>query len=113
MPQETIDLGHYLKGEVPPDITLTFRDPANQPIDLTTFTIARFLFKRTDGVLQDKPATILNQSTNKGQVRYTWASTDMATVGRYSAEFWVTNEDKKFASQQMIFQVGESLGPPF
>jgi hypothetical protein len=116
-------IGPYRQGEIPPPLTVTFRDSLQAAIDLTGYA-GGFVYRMhtasgwpdytaADPAAVSRSAVVAaNQSTNKGQVTYTWVAADFATAGYYEAEMWAglgpgTN---RLASVRFMWIVLPNLG---
>ncbi len=118
--QQTI--GPYRAGEIPPPIVVTFRDSSNNPIDLTGYQ-ARWVyqlhagrgwadFTSSDAAPIVVSATVLNQTTNKGQVQYAWAAPDFGAPGYFEGEMWAGNGTNRFASVRYLWQTYAAISVP-
>lgn len=117
-----VTIGPYRAGEIPPPLVVTFKDSAGVVIDLTSYQ-ARWItqkhadtgwpaFTASDPAVVTNTATVLNQTTNKGQVQYTWVAADFATAGYYEGEMWVGNGANRFASIRYIWQTTSAISVP-
>lgn len=87
---------HYKRGDVPAplDVTLYKPTPEGSPPeveDLTNASSIKFLLRRIGASVAtvDASASVLGTPT-LGMVRYTWATGNLDTSGKYRAEFEVT-----------------------
>jgi hypothetical protein len=117
-----VTIGPYRSGEIPAPLVVTFRDSANLAIDLTAYT-AKWITQRhavtgwpdftaADPAAVTSSATVLNQSTNKGQVQYTWVAADFTTPGYYEGEMWAGNGANRFASIRFMWIVNAAIAVP-
>lgn len=105
-------IGPYKVGEVPPRLTLTFKDSAGLVISLTGYS-AKFGYRRYGGSWTTVNATVdADQVTNKGQAYYQWVAGDMAIAGDWEGEMWVGNAGaQRYASIRLAWQVKPALTP--
>jgi len=80
-------------GDTLPPLVITLTDKG-QPMDLSSYgdVVVRIKYDGTDTVLV-KDATVLDQNTNKGQVRVNWASGDTDIVGDHDVLVTATGID--------------------
>jgi hypothetical protein len=115
-------IGPYRQGEIPPPLIVTFKDSNSLAIDLTGY-VARWIYQRhavtgwpdflsTDPAAVTQTATVLNQTTNKGQVQYTWVVGDFATAGYYEAEMWAGNGANRYASLRFMWITTTAIAVP-
>lgn len=114
----SITLGPYHVGEIPPTLTVTFKDSAGAAISLTGYT-AEFAYRPYGGAWVTRigsgaGATIdADQVNNKGQAHYVWVAADFATAGDFEGEMWVGNTGgaQRFDSQRFAWQVKPAVVP--
>ncbi len=105
------DLGAFAEGEVPPDLQITYRDFDNVVVDLTGFTNLQMnIEEELAGTSGFGTGTILLTDPAGGIVTYTWVRADMTTTGEYTAQAWVDNGTKYFASDLYIYTVYDGPG---
>lgn len=110
-------IGPYHTGELPPQLTVTFKDSAGNPISLTGYT-AEFAYRSYGGSWVTRIGSgqgvvvDADQVANKGQVHYTWVAADFATAADMEGEMWVGNAGtQRFDSQRLRWQVLPSVVP--
>ena len=89
-------LTHYLKAnDTLPSLTATLQDSAGTALNLSTVSGITFTMKNlADNTLKINSATASIQSpASKGQVSYTFTSSDTDTAGTYLAEFELTYDN--------------------
>lgn len=117
-----VTIGPYRQGEIPAPIVVTFKDSSGAAIDLTGYS-AKWIYQRhtmsgwpdftaSDPAVVTQTATVLNQTTNKGQVSYTFVAADFTTAGYYEGEMWVGNGANRFASIHYIWQTFTAISVP-
>lgn len=117
-----VTIGPYRQGEIPPPIVVTFKDSLGNPIDLSAYA-ARWIYQRhaatgwpdfvaTDPAALTNAAVVLTQTTNKGQVQYSWAPADFATAGYYEGEMWAGNGTNRYASIRFMWVVAGAIAVP-
>lgn len=79
----------YTAGDSEPSFEVQVLDRNGQPLDLTSAVSVEFRAKLTTG------ATLITRSGSftdraNGRVKFTWATTDLETVGIYSIQVRVT-----------------------
>ncbi len=104
-----IELGAFAEGEVPPDLQITFRDFDKVVVNLTGFTNLQMNIEEELGAEVGTGAIVLTDDVN-GLVTYTWVRADMTTAGEYTAQAWVNNGTKYFASDLYIYSVYDGPG---
>lgn len=110
-----IVLGPYHVGEIPPAIVVTFKDSAGNAIDLTGYT-GEFAYRSYGGAWVTNTSRVVvnaNQTTNKGEVAYTWVASDFAAAGDMEAEMWVGKPavPARFDSQRFAYQIRPAVVP--
>jgi len=117
-----VTIGPYRAGEIPPPLVVTFKDSSGAAIDLSGY-VARWIVQRhavsgwpdfnsADPAQLTNTANVLTQSTNKGQVQYTWVVADFTTAGFYEGEMWVGNGGNRFASIRYMWQTVTAIAIP-
>ena len=105
------DLGAFAEGEVPPDLQITYRDFDKVVVNLTGFTNLQMnIEEELAGTSGFGTGTILLTDPVNGIVTYTWVRADMTTTGEYTAQAWVNNGTKYFASDLYIYTVYDGPG---
>lgn len=107
-----VELGAFAEGEVPPDLLITFRDIKKVVVNLTGFTNLQMNIEEELGDAGFGTGTIVLTDAVNGLVTYTWVRADMTTVGEYTAQAWVDNGTKYFASDLYIYSVYDGPGTP-
>lgn len=119
-----ITIGPYRKGEIPPPIVVTYKDYLGNALDLSVGTwVARWIYRQhtlsgwpdfttADPAVVTQTATVLNQSTNKGQVQYTWVAADFTIAGFFEGEMWVGNGTNRYASVRYLWQTYDAISVP-
>jgi hypothetical protein len=105
-----VELGAFAEGEVPPDLLITFRDIKKVVVDLTGFSNLQMNIEEELGDDGFGTGTIALTDATNGLVTYTWVREDMTTVGEYTAQAWVNNGTKYFASDLYIYSVYDGPG---
>jgi len=112
-----ITLGPYHQGELPPNLTVTFKDSSGNAISLSGYT-AEFAYRTYGGAWVTRigggqGATVDgDQVNNKGQTHYAWQAADFVTAGDFEGEFWVGNAGtQRFDSQRFAWQVKPAVVP--
>lgn len=86
---------------------------AGSPVDLTGATV-KILVKSNGSLRINAACAVLNQTTNLGQVTYTFLTNDVAVSGTYQVEFEVTFGDGSIAtfpnSKYEQLQIMDDLG---
>ena len=110
-------IGPFHVGEVPPQLTITFKDSAGAAISLTGYT-AELAYRNYGGAWVTRigagTGVVIDadQVNNKGQVHYTWVAADFASAGDFELEVWVGNAGtQRFDSQRFSYQVRPSVVP--
>lgn len=81
-------LGTYTQGEIPEPITYTYKTRAGVAIDLSGCTAVAELSHA--GTTVELSATVAaNQTTNKGEVTFSFADGDLDDLGAYELTLWV------------------------
>lgn len=106
----TIELGAFAAGEVPPDLQITFNDFNGVAVNLTGFT-AHIRIQEELGALVGGGAISITDEAN-GVCVYVWDRPDMEIVGRYTAQAWVEDGTKYYASDLYIYDVYDGPGEP-
>ena len=107
-----IELGAFAEGEVPPDLQITFRDFNKVAVNLTGFTNLQMNIEEELAGAGFGTGTLAATDLPNGIVTYTWVKADMLTVGDYTAQAWVDNGTKFFASDLYIYSVYDGPGTP-
>lgn len=112
---QTVVLGTYTVGEVPPTLEYQFLDSSGTAISLVGFTVARFNWGLwvggtpiTDAITDE--ATI--SDALNGRVTYAWTGAEFATTGRHAGQFFVNDGTTQFASLVIEWQVCAAIGTP-
>jgi flagellar hook protein FlgE len=110
-------IGPYHAGELPPQLTVTFKDSSGNPINLSGYT-AELAYRSYGGAWVTRlgagagVAVDADQVNSKGQVHYTWVAADMAIAGDYEGEVWVGNAGtQRFDSVRLAWQVLPAVVP--
>jgi hypothetical protein len=76
-----------VKGDGGSKVSITVTDAeTDAPIDLTGKAV-KLRFNIAGGVLKERDMTVLNQTTNVGQVEYQFLTTDLDASGELEAEY--------------------------
>ncbi len=104
------DLGAFAEGEVPPDLQITFTDFDGNAVNLTGF--ASIQMNIEEELAGDGFGTggITATDAAGGEVTYVWVRADMTTAGEYTAQAWVNNGTKYFASDLFTYSVYDGPG---
>lgn len=95
---------------MPPDLQITFNDFDGVAVNLTGYT-AQMNIQEELGELVG--TGVINITTPaSGIAIYTWVRADMEVPGRYSAQAWVFNGTKYFASDLYMYDVYDGPGEP-
>lgn len=79
--------GNLVAGDGATKIRVTIRDSETQePLDLTGKTV-QLRFIVNSGSLQERPMTVLDQASSKGQAEYQFSASDVAAAGELKGEF--------------------------
>lgn len=108
----TVDLGAFAAGEVPPDLQVTFKDFDGVPVPLTGFTPHMRITEELagDGGLGGGAISITDAPN--GVAEYQWVRADMLNVGQYTAQAWVEDGNKYYASDLYTYTVYDGPGDP-
>jgi hypothetical protein len=112
---DTVELGAFAAGEIPPPFTHTFVDLNGLPIDISGFTVFQMnieIFPDTPGLaLGSNPLGFQGDGTD-GKVIYYWTIDDMRTPGDYQAQAWVgeVGTPFRFASDLLKYTVYDGPG---
>ena len=107
-----VELGAFAEGEVPPDLLITYRDFSKVVVNLTGFTNLQMNIEEELAGFAFGAGAIALTDPVLGLVTYTWVKADMLTVGDYTAQAWVDNGTKFFASDLYIYSVYDGPGTP-
>ncbi len=106
-----IDLAAFAQGEVPPDLQITFRDFDKQPVNLTGFANLQMNIQEELGEFAAfGTGVIVITDAAGGIVTYTWVRADFLTIGEFTAQAWVNNGTKYFASDLYVYSVYDGPG---
>ena len=108
----THELGAFAEGEVPPDLQVSFKDYNGAVVNLAGFTPHMRIQEDVDTSLTLGAGTIAITDEPNGVVTYTWLRADMENEGRYTAQVWVNNGTKYYASDLYIYDVYDGPGEP-
>jgi hypothetical protein len=111
-------LGPYHQNELPPQLTVTFKDSAGAAISLTGYT-AELAYRNYGGAwvtrIGSGAGVVIDAdqvNAGKGQVHYTWVAADFASSGDFELEVWVGNAGtQRFDSQRFAYQIRPSVVP--
>ncbi len=87
----------YTAGDSEPSFTATVYNRDGSVLDLTSATGVEFRAKLTTGNTTITRSGTITSPTN-GTVRFTWATTDLATVGIYNLQVRVTWSTGRWSS---------------
>lgn len=107
-----VELGAFAEGEVPPDLLITFRDINKAVVNLTGFSNLQMNIEEELAGAGFGAGSIALTDPVNGLVTYTWVKADMLTLGEYTAQAWVDNGTKFFASDLYIYSVYDGPGTP-
>lgn len=107
-PENTVCIGPFVQGEVPPPFVYTFLDADGDPIDLSGGYTARFVYQERDGTPVTRTATVL--AGTGGQVSYTWVAADFPSPGQYTGRMWAGNGANRWASVRILYDVAVPIG---
>jgi hypothetical protein len=110
---QTVVLGSFTVGEVPPTLEYQFLDAAGVPISLVGFTVARFNWGLWLGGTPStgsvtKIATV--SDALNGRVTYAWDGDEFASPGRHAGQFFVNDGITQYASLVIEWQVCAAVG---
>jgi hypothetical protein len=108
-----IELGAFAQGEVPPDLEVAFKDSDGVEVNLTGFTPhIRIAEELNKGAANLGTGAITIPTPADGKAVYVWVRDDMANVGQYQAQAWVTDGTKYYASDLYNYTVYDGPGDP-
>lgn len=110
---QTVILGSFTVGEVPPTLEYQFLDALGAPLSLIGYTTARFNWglwiggTPSTGSVTDS-ATV--SDALNGRVTHTWDGDEFAVPGRHVGQFFVNNGTNQLASLVVEWQVCAGIG---
>lgn len=109
------DLGAFAAGEVPPPLTVTYRDFDNNVVDISGMSQHQVnIDEELDSNSNPLGTGVVSFETDgtDGKVTYTWVRDDMIDVGEYTCQVWVNNGANYFASDLYRYSVYDGPGDP-
>ncbi len=103
------DLGAFAEGEVPPDLQITYTDFDGNVVPLAGFSTQMNIQEELAGDGFGTGSITVTDAPN-GEVTYVWVRGDMTAAGEYTAQAWVTNGTKYFASDLFTYSVYDGPG---
>ncbi len=112
--RESVELGSYVVGEVPPPLEYQFLDFDGNPINLTgfgtsTFQWADYVQGQFLNPVTDT-ATVTDAVT--GRVTHVWDGDEFDSPGDHAAQFFVNDGTVQYASLLIIWHVCLPVGTP-
>lgn len=107
-----VELGAFAEGEVPPDLLITFRDFNKVVVNLSGFSSLQMNIEEELAGSGFGTGTMVATDLPNGLVTYQWVKADMQALGEYTAQAWVDNGTKFFASDLYIYSVYDGPGTP-
>ena len=76
-----------------PTLDVALRDDKNRPVDVTGASVVFHMRNTADDTTKISGASVTVLAAAKGEVRYSWTTTNTNTAGNFEAEFQVTFSD--------------------
>ena len=76
-----------------PTLDVALRDDKNRPVDVTGASVVFHMRNTADDTTKISGASVTVLAASKGEVRYSWTTTNTKTAGNFEAEFQVTFSD--------------------
>ena len=76
-----------------PTLDVALRDDKNRPVDVTGASVVFHMRNTADDTTKISGASVTVLAASKGEVRYSWTTTNTNTDGNFEAEFQVTFSD--------------------
>ena len=76
-----------------PTLDVALRDDKNRPVDVTGASVVFNMRNTADDTTKISGASVTVLAASKGEVRYSWTTTNTNTAGNFEAEFQVTFSD--------------------
>lgn len=112
---DSVLLGSFTVGEVPPSLEYQFLDSTGVPISLVGFGVARFQWATYAGsTIAEGPfldTATITDAVN-GRVTHAWDGDEFAATGRHRGQFFVNDGATQYASIVIEWNVCASIGAP-
>ena len=76
-----------------PTLDVALRDDKNRPVDVTGASVVFHMRNTADDTTKISGASVTVLAASKGEVRYSWTTTNTNTAGNFEAEFQVSFSD--------------------
>lgn len=98
-----VDLGAWVESATRPSLSLQVKDAGNSALDITLATFTGVLRDRDTGLKVTLTTGSFSITTAaSGIFAYAWATTDLATPGRYELEAILTLSTQKYLVRGLV-----------